>query len=406
MAQLRVHSHQPLRPLRPAGPTPRAARPPVKSPGAPADSLNLSPSVPTPNNKRPPIEVFFTRPGYKPAPQGSHPVQTDPFAPVTDQDSWKAPDQALAEFILSARKTIDIAAYELDNPVIRDAILKAHANQRRVRIVTDSDYAGEAALKALKAAGIPIVEDQRTGLMHNKFVIVDQGTPDAAVWTGSMNLTDNCAHKNNNNSLLIRSSELASNFTTEFEEMFIDKSFGRTSPSVVPHPRVSVGKSVIETHFAAEGKVAGRVAEALNKAQTSIHFMAFSFTHDAIGEVVAKKFSDRVAVRGVFEKTGSNTQHSEFNRLKALGADVRTDGNPKILHHKVFVIDAKTVVTGSFNFSASADQNNDENLLIIEDPELAKQYLEEFERVYKTSVQAADAPVEPVDLDMQDAGQP
>jgi phosphatidylserine/phosphatidylglycerophosphate/cardiolipin synthase-like enzyme len=65
------------------------------------------------------------------------------------------------------------------------------------------------------------------------------------------------------------------------------------------------------------------------------------------------------------------------------------------MHHKVFVIDGKTVVMGSFNFSESADEKNDENLLIIEDPELAKKYLAEFERVYATSVQTQDQ--EPLD---------
>lgn len=319
---------------------------------------------------KPGIEVFFTSPGQTP--------ERDPAV-------------ALAEFIGSAKQTVSVAAFELDNPTIRDALLKAHANGRSVRVVTDSDYVDEHDIVALKQAGIEVVEDKRSGLMHNKFVVIDQGTADAAVWTGSMNMTDNCVYRNNNNAVLIRSPELAENYFTEFQEMFVDRSFGRTSPSVVPHPRVTVGKSVIDTHFAAEGRVAGKVAEALNKATSSIHFMAFSFTHDGIGEVVAQKFKNNVAVRGVFEKTGSGTQYSEYGRLKALGADVRTDGNSKILHHKVFVIDGKTVVTGSFNFSESADEKNDENLLIIEDPEIAKQYLAEFERVYQTSVNKADA---------------
>ncbi|PKL75152.1 MAG: hypothetical protein CVV27_16840, partial [Candidatus Melainabacteria bacterium HGW-Melainabacteria-1] len=305
------------------------------------------------------------------------------------------PSVALAELIGSAKRSVDIAAFELDNHTIRDAILKAHADGRKVRVVTDSDYAHEPDLQALITAGIEVIEDKRSGLMHNKFVVIDHGTPEAAVWTGSMNMTDNCVTKNNNNSLLIRSPELAANFHMEFEEMFVAKAFGITSPNAVPHPRVTVGKTLIETHFAAEGRVAGKVAEALNRAEQSIHFMAFSFTHDAIGQVVAQKLTDPerpVTVRGVFEKTGSGTQYSEYGKLKALGADVRTDGNPKILHHKVFVIDGKTVITGSFNFSDSADQKNDENLLIIEDPELAKQYLAEFNRVYQNSVSASDQP--------------
>ncbi|MEZ0368581.1 MAG: phospholipase D-like domain-containing protein [Candidatus Sericytochromatia bacterium] len=366
-----------------------------------SDSLSLSTrrgTVPVPASPEPAfpdntaakarIEVFFTRPGNPPAPDqlppdpvnGPEPV--DPLAP----NHWRSPDQALAELIGSARQSVEIAAFELDNALIRDAILKAHGAGRLVRVVTDNEHRQEKAILALEAAGIEVVDDQRAGLMHNKFVVIDQGTPEAAVWTGSMNLTDNCVNKNNNNALLIRSPELAENYHAEFEEMFVDKSFGRTSPAFVPHPQVSVGKSLIETHFAAEGHVAGRVVEALNQAKQSIHFMAFSFTHDAIGQVVAAKLADKVSVHGVFEKTGSGSQYSEYTRLKALGADVRTDSNPGIMHHKVFIIDGKTVITGSFNFSESADESNDENLLIIEDPELAKLYLEEFERVNREEV--------------------
>lgn len=348
----------------------------------PQDTTSVSPPViPEPDLdpalQKPKIEVFFTTPGQTPE---------------------KDPAKALAEFIGSAKHTVDIAAFELDNSTIRDAILKAHQDGRKVRVVTDSDYKDEHDIQALKEAGIEVIDDNRSGLMHNKFVVIDHGTPDAAVWTGSMNMTDNCVYKNNNNAILIRSPELADNFHLEFEEMFVDRQFGRTSPNVVPHSQVTVGKSLIETHFAAEGRVAGRVVQALNQAQESIHFMAFSFTHDAIGQVLTQRMGKDVKVRGVFEKTGANTQYSEYGKLKNLGADVRTDGNSKVMHHKVFVIDGKTVITGSFNFSESADEKNDENLLIIEDPELAKKYLEEFERVYTTSVQSQVSPIEPVDL--------
>ncbi len=356
----------------PAKPEQSVIRSQTQTQTLPADTTTSAPAQPIQTTKpaKPAIEVFFTTPGQTP--------ERDPAV-------------ALAELIGSAKQSVSIAAFELDNPTIRDALLKAHADGRSVRVVTDSDYVHEHDIVALKQAGIEVVEDKRSGLMHNKFVVIDQGTADAAVWTGSMNMTDNCVYRNNNNAVLIRSPELAENYFTEFQEMFVDKSFGRTSPLVVPHPRVTVGKSVIDTHFAAEGRVAGKVAEALNKANSSIHFMAFSFTHDGIGDVVAQKFKNNVAVRGVFEKTGSGTQYSEYGGLKALGADVRTDGNAKILHHKVFVIDGKTVITGSFNFSESADEKNDENLLIIEDPEIAKQYLAEFERVYQTSVNKAES---------------
>jgi phosphatidylserine/phosphatidylglycerophosphate/cardiolipin synthase-like enzyme len=58
------------------------------------------------------------------------------------------------------------------------------------------------------------------------------------------------------------------------------------------------------------------------------------------------------------------------------------DGNPGQMHHKVFIIDEKIVITGSYNFSASAERTNDENMAIFFDPQIAAQYLAEFQRVY------------------------
>jgi phosphatidylserine/phosphatidylglycerophosphate/cardiolipin synthase-like enzyme len=60
---------------------------------------------------------------------------------------------------------------------------------------------------------------------------------------------------------------------------------------------------------------------------------------------------------------------------------VYQDGNPYVMHHKVFVLDGRTTIMGSFNFSDSADRDNDENLLIVDDPGFASRYLEEVERM-------------------------
>lgn len=66
---------------------------------------------------------------------------------------------------------------------------------------------------------------------------------------------------------------------------------------------------------------------------------------------------------------------------------MHADGNCYIMHHKVIIIDGRTVITGSFNFTGSAQTQNDENVLIIEDAGLAARYTEEFERVYQQALQ-------------------
>jgi phosphatidylserine/phosphatidylglycerophosphate/cardiolipin synthase-like enzyme len=88
-----------------------------------------------------------------------------------------------------------------------------------------------------------------------------------------------------------------------------------------------------------------------------------------------------VAVSGVFEEQDSTTRFSEYPRLKQAGLDVIQDGNPFRMHHKVILIDGRVSMLGSFNFSSNADRENDENLLIVEDPGLTAALEAEFQRV-------------------------
>ncbi len=67
--------------------------------------------------------------------------------------------------------------------------------------------------------------------------------------------------------------------------------------------------------LAPEDQCATQLAQLVNQAQQSIHFIAFSFTHDDIGQAVTNRAKAGVAVRGVFENRGSNTEYSELGRM-------------------------------------------------------------------------------------------
>ena len=85
-----------------------------------------------------------------------------------------------------------------------------------------------------------------------------------------------------------------------------------------------------------------------------------------------------VAVAGVFETTGSETTYSEYGKLRRAGLDVLQDGNPYVMHHKVIILDRQTVIFGSFNFTGSANDSNDENIVVVHDPTFASFFVEEF----------------------------
>lgn len=307
-------------------------------------------------------KVYFTSPGSEPI------------------------DKGLEEFLKQARYSIDVAIYQLDLPAIVQALINAHRKGVKVRVVTDLDDVLEhpkeaASFLELKREGISVVGGNTTGIMHNKFVVVDR----RAVWTGSWNFTLNDTTRYDNNAVLIYSPELAQNYLVTFEKMFVKKQFGPKRKPGDTNPYLVISGTPVENYFAPEDGVGSKIVEKLKQANSSIYFMAFSFTDDRMGEVLRKKAKEGVLVRGVFETTGSETKYSEYGALLKAGIDVRQDGNPYLMHHKVFVIDEKIVITGSFNFSASADENNDENIVIIEDPALARAYLAEFQRVYSAA---------------------
>ena len=276
-------------------------------------------------------------------------------------------------------QTLDIAAYEFNDPALTTAVLAAKARGVRVRVVTDDDAGindAETTLTQLEQAGIPIVNDNRSALMHDKFMILDSTT----VWTGSWNYTINGTYRNNNNALVLHSQPAVQDYQTEFDEMFIDGKFGPTSPVNTPREQFTQDGDPVGIYFASEEDVKTDVVAALQTAQHSIRFMTFSFTLDDVGQALLDKASAGVDVSGIFETTGSETRFAELTPLFCAGLPVRQDGNPFVLHHKVFIVDDATVLTGSFNYSASANDSNDENLVMITDPDLAAQYLAEFDR--------------------------
>ncbi len=330
-----------------------------------------------------------TAPAITPAPATVNPGETPPShwfeLYFSDPDSPTAgsfrggPDNALAQSIREARLSVDAAIYHLNLWSIRDALIAAHEGGVKVRVVLESDNMDEVEVQELVEAGIDVIGDRRESLMHNKFVVIDG----SQVWTGSMNFTTNGAYYNDNNLMCIRSSRLAQNYTSEFEEMFVQDFFGDNVLENTPFPSLTLDGNQIETYFSPDDGTATRIVALLRSAQKEIHFLAFSFTSDPIAEAMLERAAAGVEVSGVFEEGQyySNTG-TEFDRLKAAGLDVRLDGNPRNMHHKVILIDDQIVILGSYNFSRNAEEYNDENTLIIHNGDLAALFQAEFERVF------------------------
>ena len=315
------------------------------------------------------IEVHFTTPRY----------------PDTVSYHYGGLDEKLAEAIDAAETSVDVAAYDLDLARVADALVRAHQRGLRVRVVSDDGYEDELGPERLRKAKVPLVFDERDPFMHNKFAIIDE----QQVWTGSWNMTDNGTYRNNNNVVIVDSEALAENYTVEFEEMFVDKEFGKTSPDVVPNPHIDLEAGVkVETIFESEGGARARIVELIEGAESSISFMAFVFTDDDIAKAIVAQHRAGLNVRGVVENRNTTATGSNYKSMRRAGIDVLADGNPYIMHHKVIIIDKSIVITGSYNFTNSAANYNDENVLIIHSQEVAALYMDEFESMFKQAQEA------------------
>src|SRR5262249_39014785 len=158
-------------------------------------------------------ELYFTTPKYPDRPEDHH----------------GGIDERFVAFLDSAQRSLDVAIYDFDLDNAADALVRAKNRGVTVRMVMDSDtldntkdQAIQRAVGKLKAAGIPIVGDNRQPIMHNKFVVRDG----EEVWTGSWNFTTGDTYRLNNNAARLRSRQLADNYSAEFRKMFQSTQFG------------------------------------------------------------------------------------------------------------------------------------------------------------------------------------
>jgi len=298
------------------------------------------------------------------------------------------PAQALLRMIQNARQTLDGAFYDMGDMQTIEALVQAKQRGVQVRIVAESENMvareeteGRSAnwretILRLQQAGIPVKGDERSGLMHHKFMIADG----QSVWMGSTNMTNSSLYHHNNNAITINNRQVAENYISEFERMFTHGIFGPQPPRQMPHPVVQVGNSTVRTFFSPRGGGQEAILDVLNRAQKRISFMTFSFTDKEVANLMIQKKQAGLRVDGVYDQCLGYGQYSTFHMMKKADVPVRMDGNEALLHHKAILAD-DTVITGSYNFSANADKTNNENMLIIENSYITASYYQEYDRV-------------------------
>jgi len=291
---------------------------------------------------------------------------------------------AAISFIRGATGTLEVCMYEINLPDVLDELLEAHHRGVAVRVAvhpasiptTHDRYLWEK-FNRLITRKLLRPTDNKSGLMHNKFMVRDGHT----FWTGSYNLTKNDTEMNDNNVITFTHPQLAANYLAEFDEIW-EGIHGKRGAAPTPFPELRIGNVPVKNYFSPEDDLEKAVVAEIGRATNSIYIMAFALSDLGIFRALKERAEAGVKIYTLFDLELARQKTSLSRVLTDVGVSVHISANNGQMHHKVVVIDENVVITGSANFSASAYKSNDENILIFECPPLARAFMRECARCW------------------------
>lgn len=310
-------------------------------------------------------------------------------------------DDTLVEYIQRAEESIDLAIYNTTSSSsvanYIDALNQAHANGVQVRVIYCAST-GNTGIANLDP-GVPKLIapepdfNNDIGIMHNKFFVFDANSSDPNkpfVWTGSTNLTTQQLNTDPNNVIIIQDQSLARTYQLEFEEMWGgdgpnpdlgNAKFGIEKKNNTPNV-LNIADKRVECYFSPSDGTNQRLLDAINEAEDDLIVNTMLITRSDIASAI--NFMHATG-SNVSVAVNSESQSSQFNTLRTSlnGRLAEYTSQTGVLHHKAMIGNVLSgnnpfVLTGSHNWSASAEDRNDENTLIIYDEDIANQYLQEF----------------------------
>jgi phosphatidylserine/phosphatidylglycerophosphate/cardiolipin synthase-like enzyme len=280
------------------------------------------------------------------------------------------------------------------------------------------------AIIILQKGGVPVIDDtadrsRGSGLMHHKFTIIDN----YITIVSSANYTLSDIHGdffnpktvgNANHLLVIKNPQLARTFQQEFELMWGTNGnprFGVDKPHRNPKT-IAIGQSKVTLKFSPDGRnypwnitTNGVIGDILNRSTKNIDLALFVFSEQPLADILEKRHLQGVKVRALIDRSFAFREYSEGLDLLGVALPkkcryeqgnnpwkkpIESVGVPELeagdkLHHKFGIIDNRVVITGSHNWSKAANYQNDETLLIIENPTIAARFDREFQNLYRTA---------------------
>jgi phosphatidylserine/phosphatidylglycerophosphate/cardiolipin synthase-like enzyme len=319
----------------------------------------------------------------------------------------------LQRTIAGAERYLDIAVYGVDKQQwFLDVLGHMSDNGVRVRVVVDQlggrlgewipenfAYDGTIQLPRILPPGhvLPDVgptEVPRAGtIMHNKFLVVDR----RFLWVGSTNFshTGIGGEYNANSSLLIDSPEIARIYANEFYQMFAKHRFSLyKSPRAQRRPITFGDGTEVSIYFSPQDNaLEAAILPFIASAETSLYIAMFYLTDVRVANALKNAVSRGVRVKLIYDALAAAHSSSQHEFLRDSGVEVKIENWGGKMHMKSAIADGKHVLTGSMNWSDSGSNGNDENTIIIKDnPTLAGQMTDYFNRLWRTLSTNSSAP--------------
>lgn len=311
-------------------------------------------------------------------------------------------DDTLISYINRAKYSIDLTMYNFNNQGISNVsnALKAAASRGVTVRVIGCGTTANLGIDELAGSAVNVLigpaSPPRTGIMHNKFILFDTESTnpnDPLVWTGSTNLTDGQINLDANNVIILQDQSLARAYKIEFEEMWGSNTatsdankarFGFNKKNNTPHEFVINGKRV-ESYFSPTDGINAKIVQNIGSANSDLSIATMLITRTEIADAIAARKTAGAAVNVITDAQGSNATAVTTTLTAALGTHLTYDNVTNgIMHNKYMIVDQSNpasdplVLTGSHNWSAAADGDNDENTLIIHDATIANIYYQNF----------------------------
>lgn len=143
---------------------------------------------------------------------------------------------------------------------------------------------------------------------------------------------------------------------------------------------LTLNNTPTQIYFSPKGGCTEAIISQIDKAKTEILVQAYSFTSAPIAKALLNAHKRGIKVEAILDKSQRSERYTSATFMVNSGIPTYIDDRHAIAHNKIMIIDRETVITGSFNFTKAAEEKNAENLLIIKNKDLAKIYIENWNK--------------------------